>query len=102
MKCKYCGAVKAQHKGNYLSEEEAQELNIFYNITGRKPNPELIKMLGLMVKDGATIQELAKACGVTWSSLHARLVRWGELEGDYSHPTNPNVFRKRKVTNENK
>ena len=85
---------------NYLTKDEAKELNELYKATGRKPNKSLMKMLGLMVKDGATIQELAKACGVTWSSLHARLVRWGELDGDYSHPTNPNQFKKRKLEKE--
>lgn len=85
---------------SYLTKEETKELKLLYKATGRKPNKYLMKMLGDMVKDGATIQELAKACGVTWSSLHARLVRWGEIETEYSHPTNPNQFRKRGQSNE--
>jgi transposase-like protein len=39
-----------------------------------------MKMCGLMLKDGATIAELARAMNIHRGTLRDRLIRWGEHE----------------------
>ena len=62
----------------YLLEEDAPILRSMWESTGRYPNPVLMRMCGLMIKDGATVAELARAMSIPHATLRDRLIRWGE------------------------
>ena len=65
---------------NYLTEEDKPILRKMWESTGRYPNPVLMKMCGLMIRDGATVAELARAMSIPHATLRDRLIRWGEYK----------------------
>ena len=64
----------------YLLEADKPILRTMWESTGRYPNPVLMRMCGLMIKDGATIAELARAMNIPHATLRDRLIRWGEYQ----------------------
>jgi len=84
---------------SYLLPEDAPILRAMWESTGRYPNPVLMKMCGLMLKDGATISELARAMNIHRGTLRDRLIRWGEYKAIAScaHSIDTNRYRYKKV-----